>query len=444
MPSLTLGTITGTFTRGERIIGSSSKAEGRFIDISSPMEHILTSVNNFTTSDTITGQSSGATATITAITEGSENITKNFAFDTGQRDNFYDIARIVRKQGIPAPTGRLMVIYDYFEHESGDVFTVDSYTDVADQMTFEDIPIYSATKVDPDAPQPTGEFPLTDCYDFRPRVEDIAGTSATLGTTDEVTGHSFDFFSRQYDGTGASISNVPKPDSFVQSDFEFFLPKFVTVELTPNARLIVKEGVGAEFPVPPQASDQNMLLATLFLPAFTFEPKDVEIKRERHQRFTMKDIGSIERRLQHVEYYTSLNLLERSAKDLEITDAAGLNRFKSGFVVDNFSGHKTGDVANLDYKCSIDPENNELRPKHKMQNIGLSEQNTTDSQRTSSHYRRTGDIVTLPYTEEVLTEQLVATRVERITPLLLSSWQGTIELDPFGDDWFETEVRQKS
>ena len=291
VPSLTLGTITGTFTRGERIIGSSSKAEGRIIDISSPMEHILTSVNNFTTSDTITGQSSGATATITAITEGSENITKNFAFDTGQRDNFYDIARIVRKQGIPAPTGRLMVIYDYFEHESGDVFTVDSYTDVADQMTFEDIPIYSATKVDPDAPQPTGEFPLTDCYDFRPRVEDIAGTSATLGTTDEVTGHSFDFFSRQYDGTGASISNVPKPDSFVQSDFEFFLPKFVTVELTPNARLIVKEGVGAEFPVPPQASDQNMLLATLFLPAFTFEPKDVEIERERHQRFTMKDIG---------------------------------------------------------------------------------------------------------------------------------------------------------
>ena len=212
VPSLTLGTITGTFTRGERIIGSSSKAEGRIIDISSPMEHILTSVNNFTTSDTITGQSSGATATITAITEGSENITNNFSFDTGQRDNFYDIARIVRKQGIPAPTGRLMVIYDYFEHESGDVFTVDSYTDVADQMTFEDIPIYSATKVDPDAPQPTGEFPLTDCYDFRPRVEDIAGTSATLGTTDEVTGHSFDFFSRQYDGTGASISNVPKPD----------------------------------------------------------------------------------------------------------------------------------------------------------------------------------------------------------------------------------------
>ena len=441
VPSLTLGTITGTFTRGERIIGSSSKAEARIIDISSPMEYILTTTNNFTTSDTITGQSSGASASVTAVTDGSIDIKNNFVFDTGQRDNFYDIARITRKQNVSAPTGRLMIVYDYFEHESGDVFTVDSYSDIADQMTFEDIPIYSATKVDPDAPQPTGEFPLTDCYDFRPRVEDIAGTSATLTTTDEVTGHSFDFFSRQYDGTGASISNVPKPDSFVQSDFEFFLPKFVLVELTQSGRLVIKEGAGSEFPVPPQASDQNMLLATLFLPAFTFEPKDVELDRERHQRFTMKDIGKIERRLQHVEYYTSLNLLERSAKDLEVTDAAGLNRFKSGFVVDNFSGHRTGDVANVDYKCSIDPENNELRPKHKSQNIGLSEQNTTDTQRASSHYRRTGDVVTLPYTEEVLTEQLVATRVERITPILLSSWEGTIELDPFGDDWFETEVR---
>ena len=441
IPSLTLGTITGTFTRGERIIGSSSGAEARIIDISSPMEYILITTTNFTTSDTIVGQSSGASASVTAVTDGSIDITNNFVFDTGQRDNFYDIARITRKQNVSTPTGRLMIVYDYFEHESGDVFTVDSYSDIADQMTFEDIPVYSATKVDPDAPQPTGEFPLTDCYDFRPRVEDISGTSATLTTTDEVTGHSFDFFSRQYDGTGASISNVPKPDSFVQSDFEFFLPKFVLLELTQSGRLVIKEGAGSEFPVPPQASDQNMLLATLFLPAFTFEPKDVELERERHQRFTMKDIGKIERRLQHVEYYTSLNLLERSAKDLEVTDAAGLNRFKSGFVVDNFSGHKTGDVANVDYKCSIDPENNELRPKHKMQNIGLSEQNTTDTQRASSHYRRTGDVVTLPYTEEVLTEQLVATRVERITPLLLSSWEGTIELDPFGDDWFETEAR---
>ena len=37
-------------------------------------------------------------------------------------------------------------------------------------------------------------------------------------------------------------------------------------------------------------------------------------------------------------------------------------------------------------------------------------------------------------------EQPFATRVERCTPVLVSHWAGTIALDPFSDDWFETEV----
>ena len=92
------------------------------------------------------------------------------------------IARIVRKSGSPAPTGRLLVVYDYMEHGSGDLMSVDSYTDVALQMRYDDIPQYAATKVDPDAQKPTGLFPLQDTYDFRPRVADIAGTSSTLST----------------------------------------------------------------------------------------------------------------------------------------------------------------------------------------------------------------------------------------------------------------------
>ena len=47
-PEFTLTDQAGTFTRGERIIGSSSGAEGRIIDISSPMEYVLTSQSDFT------------------------------------------------------------------------------------------------------------------------------------------------------------------------------------------------------------------------------------------------------------------------------------------------------------------------------------------------------------------------------------------------------------
>ena len=85
-----------------------------------------------------------------------------------------------------------LVIYDYLEHGAGAFFTVDSFTDVANQMTYEDIPTYTATKIDPDLPAPGGNFPLYNVYDFRPRVENIAGASTDITAVDELTAFSFD------------------------------------------------------------------------------------------------------------------------------------------------------------------------------------------------------------------------------------------------------------
>ena len=440
VPSLTLGTITGTFTRGEKITGSSSGATARIIDISSPMSYVLIGTTDFTTSDTITGASSDATAAVSAVTAGSIVVTNRYLLDTGMRDNYYDIARIVRKVGSSSPTGRLLVVYDYMDHGSGDVMTVDSYTDIADQMTYDDIPTYAATKIDPDAPKPTGLYPLYDAYDFRPRVEDIAGTSATLEDVDEVTGNSFDFYSRQYDGTGSSTVDFPKPGSSVQSDFEYYLPKRASVHLSETGVISVTEGTSAEFPLLPKPKELGMKLADLHLPAYTFKPADITVSRQKNQRFTMKDIGKLEDRLDHVEYYTALNMLERDAESFEVVDVNGLNRFKSGFVVDNFAGHRVGDVKHVDYKCAIDMENNELRPKYKMKNIGLEENVSTDTDRASAGYKKTGDLITLPYSEITFTEQPYATTTERVTPFLTSSWVGRIELAPSADEWFETEI----
>ena len=66
----------------------------------SPISYILNGgfgATDFSSGETITGESSGATATVGTLTAGSKVITGNFDLDTGQRDNFYDIARIVRK-----------------------------------------------------------------------------------------------------------------------------------------------------------------------------------------------------------------------------------------------------------------------------------------------------------------------------------------------------------
>ena len=135
-----------------------------------------------------------------------------------------------------------------------------------------------------------------------------------------------------------------------------------------------------------------------------------------------------------------LSLLEKDTQSFETTDANGLNRFKSGFIVDPFRGHSVGDVKHPDYRNSIDMQRGELRPIHKTKGIDLIEQATTDAARTTAGYQKTGDLLTLPYTEEVISENPFATTVERVTPFLTASWNGKIELDPDQDSWFETEV----
>ncbi len=439
-PEMTLTNAVGTFERGEEIIGGTSGAKARIIDISSPMNYVQTTLS-FTSGETITGRSSGATATIGTLTDGNIDVKNKYLFDTGQRDNFYDIARIVRKSSEAAPTGRLLVVYDYFEHGSGDVFTVDSYVDVAGQMGYDDIPVYTATKVDPDAPAPSGEFPLADAYDFRPRVEDIAGSSSTLETVDEITGNSFDFFSRQYDGTGASTVDVPKPGSSVQADYEFHLAKIAAIFLDDRGSIGIKVSASSETPVRPDVPDNVMKLAYIGLRPFTFTIEDdVEISKVRNQRFTMKDIGVLNRRVGVLERMTTLSLLEKNAAEFEVLDANGLNRFKSGFVVDNFQGHRVGDPVNKDYKNSMDFKAGHLRPKHITKPVDLEESVTSDDARTTAGYQKTGDLLTLPYTEEILTEQPFASTVERVAPFVTATWKGVLTIDPTQDNWIETEI----
>ena len=90
-------------------------------------------------------------------TTSDTNITDRFDLDTGQRDNFYDIGRIVLKNGELTGKGRLLVDFDFFSHGSGDYFDVDSYSGV---VNYEDIPKYVSDT--------TGrEYELRDVLDFR-------------------------------------------------------------------------------------------------------------------------------------------------------------------------------------------------------------------------------------------------------------------------------------
>ena len=129
LPSMTITSSVGTFDRGERITGETSGAIARISNAASPLEYVLIGgfgATDFIAGETITGVNSGSTGVVGTLTAGSKVITQNFTLDTGQRDNFYDISRIVRKGNAPAPSGRLLIIFDFFSHGAGEFFSVDS------------------------------------------------------------------------------------------------------------------------------------------------------------------------------------------------------------------------------------------------------------------------------------------------------------------------------
>ena len=68
-----------------------------------------------------------------------------------------------------------------------------------------------------------------------------------------------------------------------------------------------------------------MHLYTLFLPAYTLDTADVGIEHVDNKRYTMRDIGRIEKRVETTEYYTQLSLLE--------TDLHKIYKYKTQMVL---------------------------------------------------------------------------------------------------------------
>ena len=357
----------------------------------------------------------------TAATVSDTNITSRFNIDTGQRDNYYDIGRLVLKPGELTPTGRLLVDFDYFSHGSGDYFDVDSYSGVID---YENIPRYTSDT--------TGKtYELRDVLDFRPRVDDASTINS--GTQD-----------RSYDGTGASTVDIIKFGSDITSDFEYYLPKIAKVFLDKEGNFKVVEGASALIPQVPKNLDGAVHLVTLEIPAYTLSTEDITIKKVDNRRYTMRDIGKLESRIESLEYYTQLSLLETQAQNLQIQDADGFDRFKNGIIVDNFTGHNIGDVGNTEYAVAVDMAAGEIRPTFNEDAVQLIERDDdgtaiVDADRTAANYQKTGDLITLPYTETNLIEQPFASKSVNVNPFDVFTWTGDVQLTPPTDEWKETE-----
>jgi Domain of unknown function (DUF4815) len=344
---------------------------------------------------------------------GNVDITHWFSFDSGQKPSHYERSTLNRKPGFPEPTGNIRVDYRYFSHSgTASFFAASSYNNI----NYENIPVVSS-----------GRINLAGVLDFRPSPDTT--TFSTAGGTGIESPGKF------------ATSYLPHRNYIMTLDYDHYLPRIDKISMDLRGNIFRTAGSSSIVLSEPDDPSSGMTLYKLTLSPYTYHQFDPEVQIGfiDNKRYTMRDIGQLEKRLETIEYYTALSLLEQETSSLSIRDAMGLERFKNGFIVDNFSGHGVGDVTSSDYICSIDMQNRELRPTHTTTNINLIEKTPLD--RSTNGYQVTGDIVTLKYTHTVLAQQPFASNVELINPFAIASFNGSVQLNPPGDEWFETETR---
>ena len=430
---------SGSLVSGEIIIGQTSGAKAKLIDFASSgtKTHFvyLETEATFSNGEAIVGQESSAVATIASVDIGSPNIKNRYFVDNGQRDGYYDASKLQLKSGHVTPNNPITVIFDYFEPSgNGQYFAVNSYQN---QIDYKDIPNYSPNKVDLGGFEPDGQFELSDAVDFRPHVNDIQAPSTGEYNQDSVTDMSsistqpFAYESRVF---SLKELNTPIPNTTVDATIDFYVPRIDKIFLHKSGKFELVNGYSDISPQRPDALPEAIEMFELFIPAFTENLKEIAVKQKDHRRFTMKDIGRINQRVTNLERVTALSLLEQDTQSKQILDADGFDRFKSGFLVDNFRGHKIGDVSHPDYHVAIDTKRGQLRPQH-FTNFFDIDLNTSKS----TNFVKTGDLITLPFTELSYVNQNKASRAVNVNPYHVFSFVGDIKLTPSVDLWQDTE-----
>jgi hypothetical protein len=425
---------------GVEVTGSVSNARGILIenDSNTCFFYYKQGSGKFQNGEGITFiDGSEKSGTISNLSNGSKEITDSFMFDDGQRDGYYGISKLTRKKGKPAPSNKLMIIIDFFTHSGGgNVFTGNSYGTLA----FDEVPSYVADRFDPSASfDADGEFHLADSIDYRPVAARLLGTqpSNDISSPQNISGISslpMSYSATTFEGNGSFNPDLAKIGSNITVDYDHYLARLDRIFLTALGEFVVVSGEPSDVPKKGAKVDNAIEVAEVFIPAFTPDVGDIETQLVQHRRYTMRDIDGMQRRLTQLETAVSLSMLEEKTETLQVLDDDGFDKFKSGFVVDPFKGHGVGDVFHPDYGIAVDQKEGIARPSHRTNYFDL-EYNTG----ISSNITKSGDLLTLPFTEEAHITSNKASQQVNVNPYDVANFVGRMELSPDKDVWHDME-----
>ncbi len=318
------------------------------------------------------------------------DITSKWSFDNGQKDYGYTPGSIKWISTDAQPSNStLSITYDYFNHNSGDYFCIDSY-ESSGELNYYDSPILTYT-----SPNTGKVYDLRNHLDFRKKTG-VAG-------------------------------NIVQIDSRITTSMQHYMGRFDAIVMDKGGLVSAIAGTPSDSPVVPTIPNDSLYLYKSYVPPYTFKASDVVLTKQKNRVYTMKDIGKIEDRVEKLEEYVQLNATETSAVNYDIVDAqTGLSRFKSGYLVDTMLNPDTiSDITNPKFKVTYN--SGTIIPQFEVIEAPLNIK--------SNPAQITGTALTLPYSEVVFAKQPYSSKIVNINPFAAFNWTGEMTLTPRNDTW---------
>lgn len=387
---------------------------------------------------------------LTAVYVGSSNTYSNtttnyvneFFLDSGQNDNYYGLSFLKKRPGSTlslANTNSLLVSLRAFAHGVGKYISTESYASAIDDVTeplpsnkirTQDIPVFVS-------PRTGNVFDLRDVIDFRPICSNTANVNATAVAGATIDPSSTITFP-------ASEKFFPSPTREFTASINSYLARQDRVVIDTYGGITVTEGIPANSPSAPMEPRGTMTIGLVNVAPYpSLSAKDaadsgrtdlgVFITPLQNKRYTMKDISDIERRINRLEYYALLNTLEQNTKQLVLPGEANssIERFKNGFFVDPLTDYNVSNLNDPEFNIVIDTNRGIARPNFSDVKVDL-----VYDAANSTNTTKTGDLVTLSYTEKTLVEQPIGNKIRTLVDQYWK-YKANVTLYPPYDNYYD-------
>ena len=345
-----------------------------------------------------------------SVNTTSEDITSNFIITNGQTEDSYDLSYLVKtnSQGRQfAGEEYLLVEFDSFylaSPSSSGYFSVNSYPVSANNATRLQLGNTAINFIEiPEFKFSNGQVAYLENYlDFRPRVQNTAIVTANSNQATINPSSNTSFYT--------SDKIFPDPSSSYRFNYSYYVPRKDRVVIDYEGNISLLEGTPSETPEPTEEPRDAITIGIIDVPPYPTFPEildsnilslmnkrigsssSISQRRDKYtirdvfdvnsyigkklaKRYTMEDIGRLDRRLEKAEASIAINAITVGSSNNINNPVVGaptantINGVKTGLFTDNFNDYNQSEINNFEMTAIINQSEGKLVPKTKNLNL---------------------------------------------------------------------------